>query len=168
MKEVLQYLSGGDLRSIGKSNLLAKQIKTQNDFDAVFEFLTHHDRLVVMRSADTLEKVSKLKPEWLTQHKGSLLRLLKKAVDKELKWHLALMCSRLTLNSPEVKSVWDVLSRWVLDGTESKIVRVNALQGLTDLATVHKQLKPHWARVVSKIKEENIPSLEARLRKLGS
>lgn len=166
MKDVLQCLGGGDLRSIGRSGLLTRQIKTQNDFDMVFQFLKSHDRLLVMRAADVLEKVSKGNPQWLTKHKDALLRLLIKASDKELKWHLALMCPRLPLTSPQAKSVWNVLSKWAQDCTESKIVRVNSLQGIADLTLAHKQLKSRWRSFISKIETENIPSLKARVRKL--
>ncbi len=167
MKGLLPYLGGGDLRSIGRSSQLMKQIKTQEDFDAVFRYLQSSDRLVVMRAADVLEKVSRLKPHWLAKHKKALIKMLSNASDKELKWHLALMCPRLPLNSSQVESVWAVLSTWALDNDESKIVRVNSMQGLSDLTSSHKECKSKWLGIMSKIETEKIPSLKARLRKLA-
>jgi hypothetical protein len=166
MKDMLSYLAGGDLRSIGRSNELVERIKTQSDFDNLVAFLFSDQRLVVMRAADTIEKLSRKKPEWVNKHANNLIGLLERSVDKELKWHLALISPRLSLKQSQVKTVWNVLSRWALDETESKIVRVNALQGLYELAAIHKNLKLRWTRIISQVEGENTTSLKARLRKL--
>ena len=56
MKSLEEILSGGDLRSIGKSNSLVQTIRTQADFDELFNLLFHSNRVVVMRAADSIEK----------------------------------------------------------------------------------------------------------------
>lgn len=58
MMQLEKILAGGDLRSIGKSNSVAGKIKTQNDFDKLFECLFHKDRHVVMWAADAIEKIT--------------------------------------------------------------------------------------------------------------
>jgi hypothetical protein len=166
MKNMLTYLGGGDLRSIGKSGELVTQIKTQADFDELFEFLSDNDRLIAMRAADVLEKISRMNPHWLNKHKDTLLGLLSTATAKELRWHLALMSTRLPLDSREAQLMWNILSTWVLDENESKIVRANALQGLSDLVSAHERFEPQWVTLTSKIRETRTPSLKARLKKL--
>lgn len=168
MKNMQSYLSGGDLRSTGRSNELVKLIKTQSDFDTLFRYLFSNQRLIVMRAADAVEKLSAKNPEWTGKHAADLIALLQNANDKELKWHLALICTRLKLDSAQVKSIWNILSKWALDKNESKIVRVNALQGLFEFASIYHSLQAQWVSMASKIGRENIPSLSARIRKLSS
>jgi hypothetical protein len=87
------------------------------------------------------------------------------AVNKELKWHLALIISRLPLNKEEVAKVWTRLWVWVTDKGESRIVRVNALQALTELLKQTGQFE-QMQKLLDRLAKENIPSLSARIRKV--
>jgi len=53
----LKELTGGDLRSIGAVNNIVSFIITQVQFDELFSGLFHQNRLVVMRTADAIEKL---------------------------------------------------------------------------------------------------------------
>lgn len=125
-----KILSGGDLRSIGKSNKLILKINNANDFDELFKYLYNVDRLVVMRAADTIERITIDNPQYLTKHKNEIIELCDAAKDKELKWHLALLIPRLNLNNREYEKAWVTLTIWARDKDNSRIVRVNSLQGL--------------------------------------
>ena len=116
------YLSGGDLRSIGESGKLINEIKTQSDFDQLFNFLHSKERLIAMRAADVIEKVTKINHEFLKSHVVDILNLAEQNVEKELKWHLAEMIPRLKLDIYEKKRACDLLFKWLNDSTESKIV----------------------------------------------
>jgi len=166
MNTFIEVLSGGDLRSIGGVNAIAKQVQSQHRFDELFELLFHNDRLIVMRAADAVEKITKNKPEYLNSHKKSLLRLLKDAKDKELKWHLALLASRLKLTKSELGKAWEILSNWALDSNESRIVRVNSIQALFDLSQQAPELMGDFELTITQLEREEIPSLKARIRKL--
>lgn len=88
-------LSGGDLRSIGRSNSIIKLIKSQSDFDKLFELLSSKDRIVIMRSADAIEKIILTYPEYLTKHKKDVIKFCYSNLNIEFKWHLAILLSRL-------------------------------------------------------------------------
>ena len=75
MSKYIKYLSGGDLRSIGMSNSVIPKIKTQQDFDELFRCLHHQDRIVVMRAADCIEKISATNPTYLTKYKKEIFDL---------------------------------------------------------------------------------------------
>ena len=126
VKRFEDLLSGGDLRSIGESNSLLPLIKTQTDFDDLFSLLFHEDRVIVMRAADCIEKVTRNNTSFLLPYKTDLLSLSQSATDKELMWHLAQIFPRITLNKDELNTIWNVLKAWVLNEKGSKIVRVNA------------------------------------------
>jgi hypothetical protein len=121
-----------------------------------------------MRAIDAVEKVTSKHPEFLITHKSQLLEVLKSADHKELKWHIAQLIPRVELSVAESKDVWNKFAYWALNKTESKIVRVNAIQGLFDLSEVHQELKGDFEKVLSAVEHEMIPSIQARIRKLKS
>lgn len=162
----LKLLLGKDLRTIGQNEFMVYLVNDQVSFDELFSLLFHHERPVVMRAADAVEKITRKHPEFLETHKLQLIAVLKSADHKELKWHVAQLVPRLPLDNEELKTVWNVLSYWLLNKNESKIVRVNALQGLYDLSVIHPDLKVRMEDIISEIEHEMIPSLQARLRKL--
>ena len=164
MNRILEKLEGGDLRSIGRSDAIAHEVKTQRQFDELAEGLTHPDRLVVMRAADALEKITLEHPEFLSAHKRTVLLLLSRAEEKELKWHLGLLVPRLVLSKSELGKVWARLTRWALDMKESRIVRVNAIQGLFELSRKTPGLQGDYELTLTQIEREEIPSINARIR----
>lgn len=132
--KLITYLRGRDLRSIAKVQELFPLAKTQSNFGELFNHLFSKDRLVIMRTADALEKISATEPEFLSSHKTDIINFLEMANDKEFKWHLSLMVSRLDLSTIELGKVWAELTKWAKNKKESRIVRVNSIQTLFDLA----------------------------------
>ncbi len=167
MKNYYDKLKGGDLRSIGRVDEVVSEIKDQQDFDILFQGLFHTDRTVVMRTADAIEKITLRNPSYLASHKKDLIQACLKDSPIELKWHLALLVSRVQLTPLELKKVWQRLTDWAQDKNESKIVRVNSLQGLFDLSGKNSILKMDFDRMISGLKEENIPSLKARIKRFN-
>lgn len=166
MNNLRSYLQGGDLRSIAKVNEIVLFVENRADFDELFQYLYSDDRLIVMRAADAIEKITMQKPEYLITHRNAITALLKQAANKELKWHLALLTTRVNWSTDEVRIVWNRLLKWAADKKESKIVRVNAVQALFEISQKKIELKKDFDKIIRKIEVENIPSLKARLRKL--
>jgi len=166
MSKYEDIFKGGDLRSIGRANDVVAFIKSQEAFDELVLGLQSLDRKVVMRTADAIEKITLQQSSYLQKHKQMLLNLFQTTENIELKWHLALLVTRLNLTEKEFELIWHKLKQWAIDSNESKIVRVNSLQGLFDLL----QIKPEWSKdffkIVSKIENEMIPSINARIRKI--
>ena len=166
MTQFEKILSGGDLRSLGVSNLVITKIKNQNTFDELFKYLFHEDRLVVMRAADTIEKITNRNPQFLTKHKEEIIELCDIAKNKELKWHLALLIPRLHLDNKEFGYAWNTLSNWAMDIANSRIVRVNSIQGLFEMMKQKGELEKDFSLTLSELEKEDIPSINARIRKL--
>ncbi|HEY5749847.1 MAG TPA: hypothetical protein VIU12_27460 [Chryseolinea sp.] len=132
-------LLGKDLRKLKGADKAVQAVHDQASFDALFKLLFHHERPLVMRAADAVEKISVSHSHYLEPHKKQLLGLLKSADHKELKWHIAQMVARIALTDAEKDDVWHMLTYWVRSPTESKIVRVNALQACL---TSHESIPP--------------------------
>jgi hypothetical protein len=63
MSDILEKLRGGDLRSIGRSNEVAREVESDPSiFESIFIGLFNSDPVVRMRSADVIEKVTQSKP----------------------------------------------------------------------------------------------------------
>lgn len=166
MNDFEKILSGGDLRSIGNSNAVIPAIQNQDDFDELFKYLFHKDRRVVMRAADAIEKITTTYPQYLLKHKKEIFELSSVAKNKELKWHLALLLPRLHLESKEFINSRDILTNWALDKTNSRIVRVNSIQGLFEMMKQQSGLEKKFSSMLLEIEKENIPSVNARIKKL--
>ncbi|HLT72900.1 MAG TPA: hypothetical protein VKZ75_09625 [Cyclobacteriaceae bacterium] len=162
----LPFLSGGDLRSIAHVDDAIKLVRTQQEFDELFALLGHPERLVVMRTADAVEKITKKHPEYLKDHKKEIIQYLSIAKDKELKWHLAELVSRIALTASELIKAEAILSWWAKDPKESRIVRVFALQALFTFLGKSRKYQEELIQLMNDIEQENIPSLNARIRKL--
>ena len=121
-----------------------------------------------MRAIDAVEKITSKRPEFLMDHKSQLLEILNSADHKELKWHIAQLIPRINLTTTELKNVWNKFAYWALNKTESKIVRVNAIQGLFDLSKVNRELEDDFEKIIFALEHEMIPSIQARIRKLRS
>ncbi len=159
-----KILAGGDLRSLGKSNAIISTIQNQHDFDELFSYLFDKDRVVVMRTADVIEKITINNPHYLAKHKKEIIELSSSATQKEFKWHLALLIPRLHLNNEELGKAWDTLTKWAKDRTNSRIVRVHSIQGLFEMMKQKNNLKQDFNLTLQELEKENIPSISARIR----
>jgi len=117
-----------------------------------------------MRAADAAEKVTLARPELLNPHKLELLGLLDEAEQIELRWHLALMVTRLALSGPERARAAAPLQRYLED--RSSIVRTFALQGLADFARQDASLRESVRRTLEESLRAGTAAMKARARKL--
>lgn len=161
-------LSGKDLRTLGNSRKVIDSIRGRGDFEKLFKLMFASERPVAMRASDAVEKITKDHPEYLTGHYPELMELAKHTSNKEMKWHLAQLVTRLDHRSGEFERVWRQLTYWVRNPNESKIVRVNALQGLFDMCSRSKSraIKRSFLRTLMQVERQREPSLLARARVL--
>lgn len=166
MSQALEKLKGGDLRSIGKSNEVVQDIlKTPSLFEEVFKGLLADDPVIRMRSADVIEKVSKVHPEYLQPYKDRLIKEVSEVNQQEVRWHLAQMFSYLELDREEITIVANILSLWI-NLENSKIVIVNSIQTLAEFAKKDKSIRPMVLRKLENIIKNSSPSVASRGNKL--
>jgi hypothetical protein len=158
-------LSGGDRRSIGRSDAAVKLVLRQPPrFGELVECLSSENPVLRMRAADAAEKVSAKKPRLLDRHKAELLGLLARAEQIELRWHLAQMIPRLRLTAPERQRAREALACYLED--RSSIVKTFALRGLADLARTDARLRPSVKQLLENAVHRGTPAMKARARKL--
>lgn len=159
-----QLLNSGDLRGIEGVDVVIKMVQNQADFDTLFSCLKTRNRLIVERAADAIEKITRTNPDYLNKHKNTIIGYCRIAQNKELKWHLSQLLPRLLLDNSEFREMSQLLEEWARDRNESKICRVNALQSLFDLSVLHKKTQEHFILLLDVLENEDIPSLNARIR----
>lgn len=166
MSQILQKLTGGDLRSIGRADEVVEDIlKNPSLFNEVFEGMGHDDPRIRMRSADALEKVSAKHPEYLQPYKKKLISDISKIHQQEVQWHVAQMFSYLRLTKKEREKVILILFSYI-DGTKSNIVKVFSMQTLAELAEQDDNLKPKVLKKIKKVIKSGSPAVLNRGKKL--
>lgn len=166
MKSLRDMLTGGDRRSLGRADQLVNENWTQQKFDELFSLLSDDDRVIAMRGADLIEKITVKNPVLLKKHKKEILLQVGMVKNIELKWHLPLLVSRISLTEREFANAWNIFTNWAIDKKESRIVRVNSIQCLFEFLKKEPELLQDFLTTISEIRREEIPSLNARIRKI--
>lgn len=162
---VLRALTGGDRRSIGRSNQVVKIVRRQPAlFPALIDCMFHEDELVRMRAADAVEKLTVSSPEWLRPFKRRLIGLAVSTEQQELRWHLAQMLPRLELSRKDRMVVAAIFRGYLQD--QSRIVKTFAMQGLADLAMQDPRLRDSIRPFIASLMRTGSPSMKSRGRKL--
>ena len=164
-KNILLLLEGGDRRTIGRADHVAGIVSEDLGlFPKLIAGLWSSDPLVRMRAADATEKVTRKRRELLQPYKKELLGLMTEAKEQELRWHLAVMVPRLSLNAKEQQLAISSLHRYLED--RSSIVKTFALQGLADLARDEPSMCPRVIEILREATRNGTPAMKARSRKL--
>ena len=167
--DLLKLLKGTDRRSIGRSNTVAALVLKHPESRSfgtgqLVRAMWDTDYVVRMRAADALEKASIQEPAIIFPFKSELLGLLAEATQQELRWHLALMVSRLPLSPEERRRAAQTLRRYLDD--RSSIVKTCALQGITELAEQDASLRADAIDLLRAAARSGTAAMRARSRKL--
>jgi hypothetical protein len=165
MNPILQKLSGGDRRSIGRSNkIVAEVLAHPARIHQVFAGLTSDDPFIRMRASDAIEKISAQRPDMLRPFKIKILAIAGSTDQKEVRWHAALMIPRLELTENQRAAAADILFDYLRD--RSSIVKTFAMQGLAALATNDPSLRSKILPLLEELTEIGTPAMRARGRKI--
>jgi len=165
MHPLLKKLSGGDRRSIGRSNEVVAQVLAHPaNFRHVVKGLAADDAVVRMRAADAIEKITARRPELLRPYKRKLLAIAGSTTQQEVRWHAALIMPRLEFTARERAVALDILFDYLRD--KSSIVKTCAMQGLAGLAAQDAALKAKVLPLLKELTDVGTPAMRARGRKL--
>lgn len=165
MHPILQKLSDGDRRSIGRADEVASEITDDPSlFEVVLDAMRSENALLRMRASDAVEKASRSHPELLRPYKALLLHEISASEQQEVRWHVAQMFSRLDLDERERETAVRVLKQYLRD--ESRIVRTNALQALADIAAQDQRYRPEVVAILREAVSTGSAAMRARGRKL--
>jgi HEAT repeat protein len=162
---ILEKLTGGDRRSIGRANEVVDDVlHSPHLFETLLGGLHDDNPLIRMRAADALEKISVRHPEWLVPFKNTLLRHLAQPEMREVRWHLVQMAPRLPLTICERLKTITLLKSFLSDN--SSILKTSAMQAIADLVGDDDQLRTETIHLLEKLIIVGSPAMKSRGRKL--
>jgi hypothetical protein len=165
MHRLLKKLSGGDRRSVGRSNeVVTHVLASPANFRHLVKGLAADDPLLRMRTADAIEKITSHRPELLRPHKGKLLAIAGSTTQQEIRWHAALIIPRLELTPKERAAALDILFDYLRD--KSSIVKTFAMQAIWDLSSADAKLKPQIIPLIEELTQVGTAAMRARGRKI--
>lgn len=165
MNPVIRKLKEGDLRQKGKSEeVVADVLKKPQLFRDLVAGILDTEPGVRMRASDAIEKITRLRPEFLQPYKSDFINVFARNSQKEIRWHLAQILPRLALTKKERQQVFEILVSFLDD--DSRIVKTFAMQGLADIAEMDRSYLPRVVRIVEDLMSSGIPAIQSRGRKL--
>jgi hypothetical protein len=163
--KLLDQLRGGDRRSIGVSNeVVAAVLREPDRFDELFDCLRAQDEIVRMRAADAIEKITRDRPELLEPNKAVPLNETARLEQQEIRWHVAQLIPRLTLEPSERETAIEILTLYLHD--KSRIVRAFALEALGRLSEGDDRLKAWLEPRLKEAIAAGPPSVRAKARRV--
>jgi len=165
MKNLLDKLKGGDRRSIGQTDAVVHILKKDpSRFQEVFHGFKCQNPVVRMRAADIIEKVTRDDHGLLRGYELEIIDEFSVIEQQEVCWHIALLLPRLSVGKKDREKIVDVLRRYLEH--ESKIVVVNAMQALAELAIMDGLLKKKAVQLIALKMVDGSPAIKARGKKL--
>ena len=165
MTKFIDKLKGGDLRSIGRADEVVSDIHEDHSlFTEVFRGLYHDDPIVRMRSSDVVEKITRTNPELLFGFEKAIIKEISQFEQQEVCWHVALLLPRLSYTKKQENEIFKTLMRFL--DHKSKIVNVNAMEGLATMAIKNPMLRQDVKNTIKSKVASGSPAIQARGRKL--
>ena len=162
---MLHKLAGGDRRSVGRVAQVVAEVLAESDlFDDLLHGLLDEDPVIRMRSADAVEKVTAVHPEYLQAYKAILIQDVACSRQQEVRWHVAQMVPRLELSAQEREGVVGILLGYLED--HSRIVKTFSMQALADLAENDRELCARVLPILEDLAATGSPAMRSRGRKL--
>jgi len=166
-RQLRRLLGGGDLRSIGRVPLIVRRgLREPRMVSALVAALADEDRLVRMRAADALEKISLNNPQLVRPFTKQLLDVAVSSTQQEVRWHLAQMMPRLDLTPRQQALCLRALTAYL--GDRSSIVRTFALQALADLFGHGGPMRTQVHTLLEDAARTGSPAMRSRARRLLS
>ncbi|MHB8807861.1 MAG: hypothetical protein ACYC59_09805 [Anaerolineaceae bacterium] len=165
MNQILQMLVGGDRRSIGRANEVARIILQQPEkFDDLFQGFYDPDPIIKMRTADAVEKITAEKPYLLAPYKQEMINLIEKTDQIEVQWHLTQILPRLPLTKGEIVNAYQLIEKYL--SSSSAIVKAFTYQCFFELALQEPDLLPQTRKHLKMGMESPTKAVQSRCRKL--
>jgi len=163
MNPILEWLSGGDLRSDGMADEVADVVlKNPQLFDEVYAGLNESNDVIRGRTADTLEKFSRANPEFLKEHVSQLIQVAMEDPVAKFRMHLAMIFGHLAIYEGLVDDLCSVLL-FMLDD-KSVFARSWAIVSLCIIARKYPKKRDQILGCVVKLRKDSSIAIRTKVR----
>jgi len=164
MNEILEWLSGGDLRSDGLADeVSAAVLQNPGLFDDLYAGLSESDAVIRGRTADALEKISRQRPDLIATHLPEIVDLSRSDQVPMVKMHLAMIFGHLAL----YEDLIDILQSTLLDLLEAESVFAKswAIVSLCIIGRIYPQKSDRIVNHISQLQGDSSIAIRSRAGK---
>ena len=164
MNQLLEWLTGGDVRSDGMADEAAAVVlQNPERFADLFEGLYAADDVVRGRSSDALEKVARYRPDLLIERLPELIAAGRTDSRPVVRMHIAMLLGHLVEYADQVETITTAL----LDLTADKSVftRAWAIGSLTIIGRRYPQRRGFIAERIARLQTDSSIAIRSRVRK---
>jgi len=163
MNQILEWLTGGDLRSDGMSNEVVTFVLDNIEvFDELFAGLSEPDDVVRGRTADALEKIARSRPEMFVRRLPELIEILMEDQLPMVRWHIAMTLGHLACYEERV----DEISLALLDllNDPSVFVRSWAIVSLCIIGRKYPRMRELIVGKVAPLRNDGSIAIRSKVR----
>ena len=122
-------------------------------FDGVMRGIVHSDPGIQMQAAEMAEKITRVRPLFLTPFKRILLREMAAIEQVEVRQQVALLYGRVFWDEWDLKQVVALLGEWIEAKSDEQITK-NSLESLHTLAMQKEWISPTYLQHLKNAREE--------------
>ena len=163
--EIRKLLTGGDRRSIAKSNRVRPLIENDPSLVTELAVLTaDEDWLVAQRALDLLEKLAHDHPDWIAPHKQIFIGPLAESDKWEIRLQIVRALPLFDWSAAAARRVEAILLENVV--FPQTFVRAWALDGLATLSERRVKLRPIVLKHLREFERSDSKALQARAKQI--
>ena len=164
MNQILEWLSGGDLRSDGMADeVTAAVLQSPGLFEDLYAGLSESDDVIRGRTADALEKISRQRPDLIVAHLPELVDLSSSDQVPMVKMHLAMIFGHLALYEELIDILQSVL--FDLIEAESVFAKSWAIVSLCIIGRIYPQKSDRIVNRISQLQADSSIAIRSRAGK---
>lgn len=164
MNRLLGKLSGGDLRSDGRTNEVVEEvIRNPRLFGQLLDGLSEPDDVIRGRTAHALERLSRTNQDAFRELMPQLISLSMRDRVPMVKWHLAMIFGNTAFAVKDIESVVSALFRLLTD--ESVFVRSWAISSLCIIGKRDKRRRRETIDAIKVLRDDKSVAIRVRAAK---
>jgi hypothetical protein len=158
MNQILEWLSGGDIRSDGMANEAAAFVYAE-----LYAGLNASNDVIRSRTADALEKVARGKPALLIDNLSELIQIAKTEPIPAVKLHLAMIFGHLAVYEAEKERLISVLFYLLTDS--SVFAKSWAITSLCILGRKYPQESQRILKEITPLQNDGSIAVRSKVKK---
>jgi hypothetical protein len=126
------FMEGGHANSLGRSaEVMDTVLEDKSRLAELYECICHDDAWVRMRAIDSIEKVCRVHPDWISPYIDKMLSELTKSTQASILWHLAQIFGEVVLDDNQKEQAIKWLETLLSSKDVDWIVSANSMKTLS-------------------------------------
>lgn len=164
MNQLLEWLSGGDLRSDGMANEVSDFVLHDPQLISdLYEGLSVSDDVIRGRTADALEKISRSRPDLLIDDLHELTQIAMNDGVAMVRWHIAMIFGYLSIYEEKINEIANILLHLLQD--ESVFVRSWAIVSLCIVGRKYPGKREEIVTHITPLQHDDSIAIKSKVRK---